>query len=107
VTAIDISAGDAVLRYEADADGRLRQIGFRPVAADGAGLERGSFPPEAFPLAYPAWGEETGATPALRLSGHDRRAGASSRLTATSGTRSGTGSGSPTGWPRSRRRRDA
>ncbi len=75
MTAIDIRAGDVTLRYETDAGGRLRQIGFRPVAADGAGVERASFPPEAFPLAYPAWGEETGATPALRVLNHDGRAG--------------------------------
>ncbi len=75
MTAINISAGDVALRYETDADGRLRQIGFRPVVAGGPGIERASFPPEAFPLAYPVWGEETGATPALRLSSHDGRAG--------------------------------
>jgi alpha-galactosidase len=75
VTAIDIGTGDLALRYETDADGRLRQIGFRPAAAGDAGVGRGPFPPEAFPLAYPAWGEETGATPALRLSSHDGRAG--------------------------------
>lgn len=80
MTAIDIRAGNAALRYEADADGRLRQVGFRPVAADGTGIERGSFPPEAFPLAYPAWGEESGATPALRLEHHDGRAGSYLKL---------------------------
>lgn len=75
MTAIDIRTGNAALRYETDADGRLRQVGFRPIAADGTGIERGSFPPEAFPLAYPAWGEESGATPALRLEHHDGRGG--------------------------------
>jgi alpha-galactosidase len=89
VTAIDISAGNVALRYETDAGGRLRQIGFRPGPADGAGIERGSFPPEAFPLAYPCWGEETDATPALRLSGHDGRAGCYLTLAGYAGNEAG------------------
>ena len=77
---IDIAAGDLRLRYEADTEGKLRQIGFRLIPADALAedecrIERGPFPAEAFPLAFPAWGEETGAVTALRLDGHDGRPG--------------------------------
>jgi len=58
---MDISAGELRLQYRTDNAGRLRQIGFRPVPADGGPIESGTFPAEAFPLAYPSWGEEPGA----------------------------------------------
>ncbi len=73
MTAIDISVDGAGISFEADRAGRLRQIGFRPRADDGPRLERGAFPPEAFPLAYPAWGQDVSASPALRLTSHDGR----------------------------------
>jgi alpha-galactosidase len=86
VTTIDIAAGELRLRYEPDAEGKLRQIGFRvipegAIPEEGSPIERGPFPPEAFPLAYPAWGEETGAVTALRLDGHDGRPGCYLTLT--------------------------
>ena len=81
MTSIEISAGELHLRFEDDSAGRLRQIGFRPVTAADAGIERGPFPAEAFPLAYPAWGEESSAPPALRLDSHDGRAGCYLTLT--------------------------
>jgi len=75
MTAIDIRAGDLALCYEADAGGRLRQIGFRVLAGGEAGPERGPFPAEAFPLAYPAWGESSGGPAALRMDSHEGRPG--------------------------------
>jgi alpha-galactosidase len=73
VTAIDIAVDGAGLSFEADRDGWLRQIGFRPRTDDGPPIQRGAFPPEAFPLAYPVWGQDVRASPALRLTSHDGR----------------------------------
>jgi alpha-galactosidase len=75
VATIDIGAGELRLQYQTDDAGRLRQIGFRPVPPGGSPIESGAFPAEAFPLAYPSWGEETGAICALRIEGHDGRPG--------------------------------
>ncbi|HEY2505395.1 MAG TPA: alpha-galactosidase [Streptosporangiaceae bacterium] len=75
MTGIDLTAGEAGLRFEADRDGQLRQIGFRPLPGGGTGWQAGPFPVEAFPLAYPAWGQETSAAPALRVTSHDGQAG--------------------------------
>jgi alpha-galactosidase len=63
VPRIEIRTGEVCLVLEPDAAGRLRQIGWRP-----GPVERGGFPPEAFPVAYPTWGDEGGRTPALRVS---------------------------------------
>ncbi len=73
MTAIDITADGAGISFEPDRDGQLRQIGFRPRPEEGPGIERGAFPPEAFPLAYPAWGQDVSAAPALRLTSYDGR----------------------------------
>jgi alpha-galactosidase len=73
VTAIDITADGAGLSFEPDRGGQLRQIGFRPRPDERQRIERGAFPPEAFPLAYPAWGQDVSAAPALRLTSHDGR----------------------------------
>jgi alpha-galactosidase len=82
VTGIDIVVPGAGLRFEADRMGQLRQIGFRSIAdgaarleSGGAGIDSGGFPPEAFPFAYPAWGQDTSAVPALRVTGSDGRQG--------------------------------
>jgi len=71
VTAIEIAVGDAAISFEADRDGWLRQLGFRPCPPGEPRIDRGPFPPEAFPLAYPAWGQDVSEPPALRLTGHD------------------------------------
>jgi alpha-galactosidase len=73
VTAIDITVAGAGISFEADRNGWLRQLGFRPLAADGPPIEAGPYPLEAFPLAYPAWGQDVSTTPALLLSGRDGR----------------------------------
>lgn len=46
---IDIAAGNLRLRYEPDAEGKLRQIGFRvspegAIPEDGSPITRGPFP---------------------------------------------------------------
>jgi alpha-galactosidase len=67
MSAAEIRVGDVALVLEPDATGRLRQIGWRE-----GSIERGVFPAEAFPVAYPTWGDEGGAhTPALRVTHHD------------------------------------
>jgi hypothetical protein len=67
-TTIDIAAGELRLRFERDAEGKLRQIGFRVIPEDaipeeGSPIERGPFPPEAFPLACPAWARRRALPP--------------------------------------------
>jgi alpha-galactosidase len=71
VTGIEIGAGEAAISFEADRDGWLRQIGFRPRTPSAPHIDRGTFPPEAFPLAYPAWGQDVSHPPAFRLTSHD------------------------------------
>jgi alpha-galactosidase len=71
VTAIEIAAGEAAISFEADRDGWLRQLGFRPRTGSEPGFDKGPFPPEAFPLAYPAWGQDVRQSPALSLTSHD------------------------------------
>ncbi|MBO0836932.1 MAG: hypothetical protein J2P28_15695, partial [Actinobacteria bacterium] len=73
MSAIDITLDGAGIRFAADGDGWLRQIGFRPLADEAPPIETASFPLEAFPLAYPAWGQDVSAAPALRLASHDGR----------------------------------
>ena len=71
MTAIDIAVGEAAVSFEADRDGALRQLGFRPLGAGERRIDRGPFPPEAFPLAYPTWGQDVSRSPAFRLTSHD------------------------------------
>jgi len=73
VTAIEIAVGDAAISFEADRVGALRQLGFRLRTPEEPRIDRGPFPPEAFPLAYPAWGQDVSQPPAFRLSSHDGR----------------------------------
>lgn len=54
------------LVLEPDGAGRLRQLGWQEGSS-----ALGSFPPEVFPLAYPTWGDGSGAFPALRATHHD------------------------------------
>ncbi len=71
MTAIEIAVGEAAISFEADRDGALRQLGFRPLDLGEPRIDRGPFPPEAFPLAYPAWGQDVSQPPAFRLTSHD------------------------------------
>lgn len=73
VTAIEIAVGEAVISFEADRDGALRQLAFGPLGAAEPSIDRGPFPPEAFPLAYPSWGQDVSQPPAFRLTSHDGR----------------------------------
>ena len=75
MTAIEITFGAAGVSFEADHDGQLRQIGFRPLAGPVQRIEAGPFPPEAIPFAYPAWGHDDSQAPALHLTSADGRAG--------------------------------
>jgi len=91
VTAIEIATGEAAISFDADRDGALRQLGFRLRPPGELRIDRGLFPPEAFPLAYPAWGQDvsqppatTGGKPAIR------------RWRGTSTAPTSTGSGWPT-----------
>ena len=70
MTAIEIAAGEAAISFEADSDGWLRQLGFWPRPPGEPRFDDGPFPPEAFPLAYPAWGQDVSQRPAFRLTGH-------------------------------------
>lgn len=71
VTAIEIAIGEAAISFEADRDGALRQLGFRPQPPGEPRIDRGPFPLEAFPLAYPSWGQDVSQPPAFRLTSHD------------------------------------
>jgi alpha-galactosidase len=71
MTAIEIGVDEAAISFEPDRDGALRQLGFRLRTPAEPRIDRGPFPPEAFPLAYPAWGQDVSQPPALRLTSHD------------------------------------
>jgi alpha-galactosidase len=71
VSAIEIGVGEAAISFEADRDGWLRQLGFRPLPPGGPRIDSGPFPSETFPLAYPAWGQDVSQPPAFRLTSHD------------------------------------
>lgn len=64
---IEIAFGEAAVGFTADRRGWLRQQAFGPRA----GKRADPGPPEALPLAYPAWGQDVSADPALRLGSHD------------------------------------
>ena len=64
MTAIEIPVGEAAITFDADRDGWLRQLGFRPLPSGAPRIDAGTFPLEAFPLAWslPRWGTAASAT---------------------------------------------